>query len=102
MVEGKIFCLDMMHFPPKSRDHTILRPSLDLTGLDLEGGYCYDYNTKSTPVPLVTPVMSPDLICYYGSSSQLNSSLDFLLIVFSICLDSPHLETSSCCSLVQF
>ena len=69
MVGDKIFCLNAMHFLPKSHDYTILRPSLDLTGLDLEGGYCYDCNTKSTPVSPVTPVISLDLICYSGLSS---------------------------------
>ena len=33
------------------------------------GDYCYGYNTKSTAVPPVTPVMSPELICYSRSSS---------------------------------
>ena len=90
MVADKNFCLNMTRFLPKSRDYTILRPSLDLAGLDLEGGYCYGCNTKSTPVPPVTPVMSPDLTCYSRSSSQLRSSPNFLLIMFSIHLDSPH------------
>ena len=51
---------------------------------------CYDSNTKPNPVPPVTPVISLDHIRYSGSSSQLYSSPDFLLIVFSIRLDSPH------------
>ena len=33
------------------------------------GVSCYDCHTKSTPVPPVTPVISPDLISYSGSSS---------------------------------
>ena len=44
--EARYFCLDKTYFLPKSRDHTILRLSLDLAGLDLEGGYCYGCNTN--------------------------------------------------------
>ena len=32
-------------------------------------GSCYDCDTKSTPVPPVTPVVSLDLISYSGLSS---------------------------------
>ena len=42
MIVSKIFCVERNVFLPKSCDYTMLLPSLNLAGLDLEGGYCYD------------------------------------------------------------
>ena len=53
-----------------------VKEGLELTPMgsfDVEQGGinsgCYGCNIKSTPIPHVTPVMSPDLICYSGLSS---------------------------------
>ena len=54
-------------FGDHSERATFLVTSLGSMGIIL--GHCYDCNTNSTPVPPVTPVMSPDLICYSGLSS---------------------------------
>ena len=42
-----------------------LEPEAELSDME----ECYDCNTKSTPVPPITLVTSPDLISYSGSSS---------------------------------